>query len=410
MTNSVSTRGVVGAAATLLVTAFVLPFEAAVHAAPEPGEASSALAAGDEAVGRAIPYAGPSGFPENHVWYVGAEGHLHQHAFGEFGWNTTDHGDANGEAVIGQPAALTDWDGHARRYQVWMTSAGGHLYAHSLEGADWRTTDHGGAANHDTAVRGVTFVSAPAVNTYWDGRFNQIHVWVLGSDGHLYVRYLNQGGWHTDDHLGAPGGVKFVGNPAAITHRDGTFNRVEVWMRGSDGHLYTHSLVRGMWRTEDQGDAAPGITFAGDPAAISYSDARGSQVQVWARGSDDHLYVRITDNAGSRTDHHGIAPTGAPFAGTPTVLAYWDGAFNQLQVWMRGSDGHLYLRSLGPNGWRTADHGLAAPGIAWRGDIAATTYWDGTFNQVQVFAEGTDGHLYERSLREKGWQTEDHCD
>ena len=43
----------------------------------------------------------------------------------------------------------------------------------------------------------ASFYGDPAVTTYWDGTFNQINVWATGSDGHLYAHYFNATGWHT---------------------------------------------------------------------------------------------------------------------------------------------------------------------------------------------------------------------
>ena len=58
----------------------------------------------------------------------------------------------------------------------------------------WHIDDHGTGAN------GVRFYGDPAVNTYWDGSFNQIMVWLIGANSDLYAHYLHSDGWHTDDH------------------------------------------------------------------------------------------------------------------------------------------------------------------------------------------------------------------
>jgi hypothetical protein len=200
---------------------------------------------------------------------------------------------------------------------------------------------------------GVAFNSDPAVTTYWDGSFNQIQVWLAGLDGRLYSHYYNQGGWHTDDH-GNGGAASFYGTPAVTTYWDGSFNQLQVWLTGIDGHLYAHYYNQSGWHTDDHGNGGA-ASFYGTPAVTTYWDGSFNQLQVWLTGNDGHLYAHYYNQSGWHTDDHGNGGA-ASFYGAPAVTTYWDGSFNQIQVWLTGSDDNLYAHYYDQSGWHTDQH------------------------------------------------------
>jgi hypothetical protein len=229
--------------------------------------------------------------------------------------------------------------------QVWAVGNFNHLHVHYLNQTGWHTDDHGNA-------NGLPFNSyGLAVTTYWDGSFNQIQVWAVGSDYHLYAHYYNQTGWHTDDH-GDANGHAFYSAPAVLTYWDGSFTGVQVWARGDDFHLHVHYLNQTGWHTDDHGDANGKAFFA--PAVLTYWF---TEVQVWAVGSDYHLHVHYYNQTGWHTEDHGNA-NGMDFLGrAPAVTTYWDGSFLQVHVWDVAS-GHLYVHYYDAYGWHTDDHGI----------------------------------------------------
>jgi hypothetical protein len=351
----------------------------------------------------AITYLGSDGFLQEQVWAVGTNGHLYAHYFNQTGWHTDDHGDAGGGVLFdsgGDPAATTYWDGSFNQVQVWAVGTNGHLYAHYFNQTGWHTDDHGDAGG------GVSFYRDLAVTTYWDGSFNQVQVWATGSNGHLYAHYLNQTGWHTDDH-GNGGAASFYNAPAVTTYWDGSFNQIQVWVTGNNGHLYAHYFNQTGWHTDDHGNGGT-ASFYSDPAVTTYWDGSFNQVQVWARGDDGHLYAHYFNQTGWHTDDHGDAGGGVLFGGDPAVLTYWDGSFNQVQVWATGSNGHLYAHYFNQTGWHTDDHGGSGGAASFNGDPAVTTYWDGSFNQIHVWVIGSDDHFYAHYLNQDGWYTDDH--
>jgi hypothetical protein len=315
---------------------------------------------------------------------------------------------ANGVGFYNNPAVNTYLDSSGfRQVMVWLRGDDGHLYAHYLHPDGWHTDDHGTGAN------GVGFYSNPAVNTYVDSSgFTQVMVWLTGDDGHLYVHYLHPDGWHTDDHEADANGLGFAGNPAVNTYVDSSgFTQVMVWLTGNDGHLYAHYLHPDGWHTDDHGSGANGARFFGTPAVNTYVDSNGfNQVMVWLRGNDGHLYAHYLHPDGWYTDDHGTGAKGVTFYGDPAVNTYVDGSgFNEVMVWLTGNDGHLYVHYLNRQGWHTDDHGTGGNGVTFYANPAVNTYLDSSgFNQVMVWLTGNDFHLYAHYLYPDGWHTDDH--
>src|SRR5262249_32843521 len=162
------------------------------------------------------------------------------------------------------------------------------------------------------------------VTTYWDRYFNEVQVWGVASDGHLYLHLLDRTGWHTVDH-----------------------------------GLAVNAASSG-------GDYFPGVPFPGSPTAMTHWNGRYTQVEGWTLGNNGRLYARYSDATGWHTGDHGLAVAPASsgayylpavyFAGRPAVTTYWDGAFDEVQVWATGSNGHLYAHYYNSSGWHTSDN------------------------------------------------------
>jgi hypothetical protein len=304
---------------------------------------------------------------------------------------------AGGVAFNSDPAVTTYFDGSFNQIQVWLAGLDGRLYAHYYNQSGWHTDDHGNGG-------AASFYETPAVTTYWDGSFNQIQAWLTGTNGHLYAHYYNQSGWHTDDH-GIAGNTFFFATPAVMTYWDGSFNQIQAWLTGDDGHLYAHYYNQSGWHTDDHGNGGA-ASFYGTPAVTTYWDGSFNQIQVWLTGTNGHLYAHYYNQSGWHTDDHGIAGS-VSFSGAPAVTTYWDGSFNQIQVWLTGTDGHLHAHYFDQSGWHTDDHGAGGSALFY-GTAAVMTYWDGSFNQIQVWLTGSDDNLYAHYFDQSGWHTDRH--
>jgi hypothetical protein len=203
--------------------------------------------------------------------------------------------------------------------------------------------------------------------------------------------------------------VTVYDDPASGTHQ------LQVWAVGTDGHLYNH-YYDGAWHWRDFGtDGVPLI----DPAVTVYDDPVSGehQLQVWANGGDvtnSHLYNLWYDGRGNWSWNDFGGP--GAYLGAPAVMPYFDPASKeyQLQVWASGNDGHLYnLWYDGQGNWNWIDFGNDTQGLY----APAVTVYDDPVSgehQLQVWANGSDvnevdGHLYNLWYDGQGhWNWADH--
>ena len=108
-------------------------------------------------------------------------------------------------------------------------------------------------------------------------------------DGRLHDRYWDGREWHHWADLGAPPGVRLVGQPAAAA-RDA--DRIDVFAPGDDG---------GLWHRWWDGSAwVPWEPVPGAPRGVSGVAASwvGGRLDVYATGSDRSLwYVALVTPA-----------------------------------------------------------------------------------------------------------------
>jgi len=128
-----------------------------------------------------------------------------------------------------------------------------------------------------------------------------------------------------------------------------------VWGQGTDGHLYHQSLTNAGWSGWDQD---LGITLAANSSPAVTSRSKGN-VDVFVTGTDGLLYHKWTVNGawygggmGSWEQHGGF--TFKPGT-SPAVVAK---GLHALDVWGQGTDGHLYHQSLTNAGWSGWDQDL----------------------------------------------------
>jgi hypothetical protein len=129
-------------------------------------------------------------------------------------------------------------------------------------------------------------------------------------------------------------------------------------------------------------------TLVGEPASVSWGSGR---VDVFARGTDDHLWHKYYANGWSGWENLGGALSSAP------GVASW--APGRLDVFARGTAGDLVHRYF-ENGW-SAWESLSAPGSI-TSSPAATSWSPG---RLDVFARGTAGNLVHRfyAAQAGGW-------
>ncbi len=217
---------------------------------------------------------------------------------------------------------------------------------------------------------------APAMVSTQQGPFARADVFLRGTNGALFTSRFD-GSNFTPMMQVAPN--PFLGSPAAIARG----NRIDVFVRGTDNALYVNTWNGTSW----SGYVGLGGQISGNPVAIT----DGTRADVFARGVDGRLFTATF--AGTTWSSMAALPNGA-IAGNPTA-AYTSS--NQISVLVRGTDNALYLRAKLGTTWDAFTQ--VAPN-AFLGDPAAVSW--GT-NRLDVFVRGTDGNLYTKSWNGSVW-------
>ncbi|WP_345336890.1 protein kinase domain-containing protein, partial [Actinomadura viridis] len=251
----------------------------------------------------------------------------------------------------------------------------------------------------------------PAAHSSADGR---IEVFVRGVDGHLWHvwQVARNGRWSNWDDMSGyrllpnDGPLVVAGDPAAHDSADG---RIEVFVRGVDGHLWHIWQVarNGRWSNWDDMSGyrllpndGP-LVVAGDPAAHDSADGR---IEVFVRGVDGHLWHvwQVARNGYWSNWHnlsrHRLKANGGllEVAGDPAAHSSADG---RIEVFVRGADGHLWhIWQVARDGdwsvWEDLSGHRPLPNgglLEVAGDPAAHSSADG---RIEVFVRGADGHLW----------------
>jgi hypothetical protein len=308
--------------------------------------------------------------------------------------------------------AVPDSAGHRSDY-VFETTSDGELKLNRTDstGSQWSLPGQ--------PKPGVS-VGAPSAVAYQYGP-NQDQAWavafVTGSDGDLY---MNVGGvlWKNLGKPPDPGtGPKLTitGDPGAVSYRDNSGHTiVDVFARGSDGHLWLAYNDGSKWQWADQGeDTGP---VQSNPGVVAFRDAAGGErVAAVVKGADGALHIDVLQ--GTKPKWGDLQkPNGAVPEGTPSVVGFSGPSGFQIYAIVRGNNGHLYLVDCGgthsPDKWKDLGQPDSAHNVQVAGDPSVATYAlkDIPNHEMYAFVRGTDGHLYDVHFNDQtfipeGWDT-----
>lgn len=162
-------------------------------------------------------------------------------------------------------------------------------------------------------------------------------------------------------------------------------NRIDVFVRGTDGNLW-HQAWTGGWSGWEPFGAPPGGLAGDDPTAVASATGR---IDVFARGSDSHLWHRVYDGALS----HPWENLGGTLTSGPSAASWAPG---RLDVLARGAGGdlvHRYLDGGGWSGWESLGGFLtsAPAAVSWAPD------------RLDIFVRGSDNQMWQRWWAGAGW-------
>ncbi len=212
---------------------------------------------------------------------------------------------------------------------------------------------------------------APAV-TWEPGRLD---LFVRGSDNHLWYKSYTNAGWSSWEDLGGPPGL-LGSDPAVVSWSAG---RLDIFVAGTDGHLW-HLWYAGRW----SGWQNLGGGVVGAPSVSSWGPGR---LDVFIRGTDNHLWHLSYSEAWSAWEL-----LGGELTSSPAAVSWGPG---RVDVFVRGTDGAT---------WQTSYAG------SWSGfgslggqlvDGPGVSSW--AAGRLDLFARGTDNRLYHQWFDDGAW-------
>jgi len=210
--------------------------------------------------------------------------------------------------------------------------------------------------------------SAPAAASWSTGRLD---VFVRGSNGHLMHKFFD-GGWHNWEDRGG----ELIDAPAAVSWGP---NRIDCFARGIDNRL-CHLWYENGWKSWEAFDGV--ITSA--PAVASWSSGR---LDVFARGRNGHLMHKLFDGRWQPWEDRGVELIDAPAA------VSWGP--NRIDCFARGIDNrvqHFWYDS----GWGSRE---TFDGVVSSGPAVASS----STNRLDLFARGLNSNLLHKWYDNTGW-------
>jgi hypothetical protein len=266
------------------------------------------------------------------VFARGSDGEL------KYRFHTGDAWDANWRTVPGGFSGTPALAVRGQRMFVFIRTGGRVVLRYHDAGVGWNADGVWKSLGEPSST--VTAVSDP-VTVFFNDR---MYVFVRGSDGRIWARYLSSGDAPVWSGWAALAGV-VEGQPVAAEHG----NRVFVFARTASNQILYHYNTVGAagWTTNRNlhGDVR------GNPAAVS----AGGTLLVYARTPAGEIAYRAND--GQAWNDFATDPTrwralgrhsAAVIDSSPVAFRQYDSAV----VAARGADARLYSRTLNPaTGW-----------------------------------------------------------
>src|SRR6202521_1358988 len=186
---------------------------------------------------------------------------------------------------------------------------------------------------------GGVLAFGPVASTWGVGRLD---VFVAGTDGILYHRFMNNSVWQPWEGLPGPPGHTVTSQASAVSTDTGAG---DVFVRGGDLALWHRRYAAGVW----EGWQRLGGVLATAPSAVAVG---AGKIDVFVQGTDNRLYVDASDGAGGWS----WSAPGGLIADVPVAVSTSSGAAD---AFVRGADGALW-RWATSSGWAFLGGRIAA--------------------------------------------------
>jgi surface antigen len=308
------------------------------------------------------------------------------------------------------------------RLYSFVPDAAGHLQMRWWNGSAWAWLDQGVPAT------GVTALNVTGTLYYGDNNAgnlggSRMHVFVQGSNGHLYDNTWQGTSWVWGDQGVPATGVTVTGGAGTIYFGDNNVSnlsgsRLFAFVWGSNGHLYEESWQGSAWQWGDFGLPASGVTVSGGVGTIYMGDNNvstlaGSRLFAFVWGSNGHLYEQSWQGSAWQWGDFGLPASGVTVSGGVGTIYMGDNnvsnlANSKLHAFFQGSNGHLYELSWQGSAWQWGDFGLPASGVTVSGGVGTIYFGDNNVSNLSgsrlyAFVQGNNGHLYNETWQGTAW-------
>jgi hypothetical protein len=277
----------------------------------------------------------------------------------------------------------------------------------------WDRDAQGTPSDTITVASGPNFIRSVQISG--GAQRTLLYAFVTGSDGHLWVRYWNGFQWQWADQgtpsdtisvAGKPGVISYFRRPSSSSEDalHEVFERLYVFVRGSNGHLYANRWIDNHsrpWRWLAQGTPSHTITVESTSWAMIHPLSGERRLYVYILGSDGRLYQNLADEddfilsgnlSGELTFSWTSLPENGQVADRPEVAAYFFDGRLRLYAFAKGKDGHLHECHWNAQegwNWASSPHRISNT-ITVASEPAVIAFGE----RLYAFVAGSDGHLW----------------
>lgn len=279
------------------------------------------------------------------------------------------------------------------RLDVFARGIDDNLWIKSWTGQSWVPSQF------DYALLGGPIVGTVSVASWGP---NRLDLFARGTDGNCYIKSWTGSAWFPSllgwNGLGMPSSAGMGARPKVISTE---VNHLDIIAPDGARMLYIKSWDGQNWIPSQTGWSALGGPFVGAPEAVSWDSSR---LDVLARGEDGNLWLKSRVDATwipSQTTWAAMgAPAGANIAAKPSVASWQPG---RLDIFVSATDGNVYIKSWTGSAWVPSQLGWNSMGAPAGKVLGAPQVVSWGPNRLDVFARGVDGQLYIKSWVGDSW-------
>jgi kumamolisin len=337
----------------------------------------------------------PGSAQRPYVFVTGSDGNLWLNWWDYTKWVWSSLGTPPSVGIGEAVGVLTVMDspGSAQRPYVFVRGSDGNLWVNWWDYTTWVWSSLGtppsvGIGNE---IGVLTVMDSPS-------SAQRPYVFVRGSDGNLWLNWWDYTTWVWSS-LGTPPSVGIGEAVGVLTVMDspGSAQRPYVFVIGSDGNLWVNWWDYSTWVWSSLG-TPPSVGIGNEIGVLTVMDSPSSAQRpyVFVRGNDGNLWVNWWDYTAWVWSSLGTPPS-VRLGNQVGVLTVMDSPSSAQRpyVFVRGSDGNVWGNGWDLTAWIWSSLGTP-PSTGIGGEVGVLTVMDnpGAAQRPYVFVTGSDGNLW----------------